>query len=899
MLLSYPKVAVSVGGGGVGETFVTSQTFREDAGVGFASEGFVHTYGQVFHLADVASGQKLVTRNAVDNTLLSHQIDDISLHETDSSLAHVVLSVWIPPGMCAANSDFTINHYKTPGSYSQSAARTLTDITGLSIELKVADFRDESDTVIGSGAFTMAVNNYINSSDHRREYATGPHRRGWETWGQFTDDTGGAPDAQLMALPMIEALSDAGGALSAVRFSAIFGLPDPFVSSKRGFRGKVSLWSGGVKIMDYAEVFTFAPSAVNTTTNRINIPNHGIMAQTPCRVTSTGTVMGGTTSGTMYYVGVYDADNIVLCSDTFEAQPTGFPTTGNVDLTSQGTGTITLTLYTELGSMAGAVTLDRNADEIYIVGTKPSIRAKWTTDERDYWLNSGMLPPLAIDAVDASRTDNSDYFPSTITHWRCPLNGTGDTEGIGPIPNWTSRWIAAQDAQGWKNIKTNACVAIHTQRGFVLDNVDSGSIICVNRGPLGDNTTPYANLTTPRPTTHYFLDGNKSADISSPPANIGGSGMEGPFVESTGPDASHWPSGPFSAYLLTGRRHFLRALWFSANRHLISAPSRFKTVNGDVSGDEFVIGGEQQLRGYAWAAREILLAGFFGENAGEKAMFRDIAQDFADFIKRKRDTYGADFQSNGWYWARDDQDATWSLESTLMRRFMAMTQIWGGVLYRGNANFAALGTHGANSIKRIVNEDFHPIYWAGVLNTMRRRSYNDTTTEPIASEVFIDFNNVVTVATDGTFTFVSGAGEDTNGLANGDLVRWFDTSLPPELSYTTSYYIINKTSTTFQISATPGGSAITFASAVGTGKRVCFRPAGPSSGLLLPNADDWGGGQTLCPAGWAKSAGHAGFDTGVALIAGRIATVGQHPSKTWATINKFHCDGSRVIAGGV
>jgi hypothetical protein len=69
------------------------------------------------------------------------------------------------------------------------------------------------------------------------------------------------------------------------------------------------------------------------------------------------------------------------------------------------------------------------------------------------------------------------------------------------------------------------------------------------------------------------------------------------------------------------------------------------------------------------------------------------------------------------------------------------------------------------------------------------------------------------------------AGTDTitvasHGFANGDLVDFSATTLPGGISEDTKYYVINKATDTFQISATEGGAAIDITS---NGSEVQYR----------------------------------------------------------------------------
>lgn len=80
-------------------------------------------------------------------------------------------------------------------------------------------------------------------------------------------------------------------------------------------------------------------------------------------------------------------------------------------------------------------------------------------------------------------------------------------------------------------------------------------------------------------------------------------------------------------------------------------------------------------------------------------------------------------------------------------------------------------------------------------------------------------NSAVFTATNATNTF----NDTAHGLSNGNCVTvGTATTLPTGLSASTYYYIINKTDDTFQLSTTPGGSAVAI-SDDGTGAHTWYQ----------------------------------------------------------------------------
>lgn len=92
--------------------------------------------------------------------------------------------------------------------------------------------------------------------------------------------------------------------------------------------------------LDLSTLATFPASAVNTGTNAINIPNHGLTTgqEPPVFVSSTGMLPTGLTANTPYWVIVVDANHIQLATTLPRAQA-ALPIT----LSATGSGTDTIT----------------------------------------------------------------------------------------------------------------------------------------------------------------------------------------------------------------------------------------------------------------------------------------------------------------------------------------------------------------------------------------------------------------------------------------------------------------------------------------------------------------------------------------------------------------------------
>jgi hypothetical protein len=96
------------------------------------------------------------------------------------------------------------------------------------------------------------------------------------------------------------------------------------------------VWAQAHDYLHYYNTYTFAPSAVNTSTSQINLPSYGYAIDGwQVQFSSTGTLPGGLSALTNYYVKHIDSDHVTVYSDS--------ALTSQVTLTTQGAGTHTIT----------------------------------------------------------------------------------------------------------------------------------------------------------------------------------------------------------------------------------------------------------------------------------------------------------------------------------------------------------------------------------------------------------------------------------------------------------------------------------------------------------------------------------------------------------------------------
>lgn len=256
----------------------------------------------------------------------------------------------------------TLTLTSATGSWNDSlpAGKTSTNIlTDLqtnfdNITLELTDFADSTGTAVGSGVYQANFFTCIAQAgtDKLRVVATGPTVCDFVGIMKFADTVGGARHSTIAGWFYVSALlNPSTGAVVEVHARAFIDQSLLNVAmSYYTFRSRMKLGSTVVRSLGLSndatidgKTQTFAPTAVNTSTDRINIPNHGFQGGERVLLTTTGTLPAPFVVGTNYAVIWVDSNNIALTT-TF-GEPNQFGTSTPLNITSQGTGTHTVTCW--------------------------------------------------------------------------------------------------------------------------------------------------------------------------------------------------------------------------------------------------------------------------------------------------------------------------------------------------------------------------------------------------------------------------------------------------------------------------------------------------------------------------------------------------------------------------
>ena len=812
-------------------TLVATQTIVNDSASTAAAMPV--QMGVAIQAADIEDGYEPVITDTSNNEITA-QFDEISTRQdTDSSILHFVATLF--PGSVAGSATKTLRIQKRLGAYSASAARTVDDFDASAshdIKIKLSNVKNSAGAAVGSGSLTFAVNTYAGTAARIQKWATGPVYDAWKIDGHFTDDTGGAAITHLWGTVFVYVYTKpSDGTVYDIGVQAfVCNSPWINVASATLHTFQAALYDGATLIRNWgADTWAFASGDVNTSTNRITISGHNIGNGTALMPSTTGSLPGGLTAGTLVFSRFVSSTVIIPCTGN------GSPAAAAVDLTSGGSGTHTFTRYCMMPARSMYALNGSDGKVDWLLGAGTTLRPQLTSTERTYWQDTGIIPPFDNSVTPSAQTMTQfskwifSYQPGTPGPISADLAAAGESEHIGFLPEFVARHWLAQDANGAQVCRTAALCWSGMPMGCVLsEDLSSGERIA--RIPVMINGsdglgTQFSGLGPNRPNTWYFSSGNKSSDV----VTATGTGADlGCWYESS-PDASHDCIPTYDRFVMEGAPHWLWMFHLAANRNIFAYTSgtssethRNHTISGTTYYGKLIK--YSQERGAAWAFKKLMLAAAVGGSRAEKDYFRRIVVDeclpySAAFLTYK----GTSFKDLG-FWGFDNL-AIGGYGFTHM--FTAGVAGWCHKLY----GTAASQAHADHTKKALVNlwtslvlpsPYYGAMFWMMTLTGTSGVGTGGEGTHNVVTSLD-DLYIVMTggnFATDGTVTFPAGWGFT---YTNGDRFK-AGVGNPPELTRTTSYYIRDVSGLTGKLyTAASGGSPITYASAV-TNVRVNVRP---------------------------------------------------------------------------
>jgi hypothetical protein len=689
-------IIVTHGGTGGGATPITSFTVRNN-GSSSVPAGTTVIFGQGFRRGDVlgypttncirignSSGGTLV--NQVDEEATRHYNND------DNSLLHVAWSAQTDAAI-AAGATYTFNFYATGSACPAKVQKQSLSALAAAHDFKITftDVRNQDDSVRRSGSMTFSVNAAARNTgrDAPRKCATGPVRDCWIVRGAPIDTGSGLPDPMLYVtcyLDLTTSPSD-GVSLGPVRHicrvdspwqnvatgsSGNAGSPGPagLANDPQAISYRAQYFDGSASIVDWSLLDQSVAASSNPVVDTagysgscggcFNIPAQGGtqsggigagFAQNEwyqgqaVRFTTNGTPPSGLTNGGLYHVLPYGIT--INNANIVQLLNSPFPFNGSaMDVRSQGSGTHSFSARVWHSKWMGWYATDQSAKENWSTGTTRTISPidpAWTTAERNYFEQSGVIPPLESNApVDTNIINRGNRLSYNYN----PMSrssviggpGVGDRPDIGLVNEWAAQAIILQTGQSWDRMRLFAVAAAGHPASSVL-NEATGYLPPVNNGPPGGNHAgsgaSYPGLGAPQPNAFFAACdyiGGMAVPLNNVPANLSdhGVGYCGGFWGDTGTLNDHMPSFANAAYATLGSRHLLDALYQLGNRSVLT----MQAADGEAQRSYTVPGATRfyglhinccQNRGAAWANRDKGWAAYLGADSNpERDYFHDM-----------------------------------------------------------------------------------------------------------------------------------------------------------------------------------------------------------------------------------------------------------------------------------
>lgn len=260
------------------------------------------------------------------------------------------------------------------------------------------------------------------------------------------------------------------------------------------------------------------------------------------RLTTTGTLPTGLSTGTTYYIspdpGSGVDNRLYFCPTALDAVVYDHKTT----VSGAGSGIHTFTPHTEIVHFASVFGATADGKYQFIQGG-----GSFTADapihiefDKAYWKATEMLPTYML-SVEPDPNPTQTYTPNTRAQLRAVFNATGPDQQIGPQPVWVARAFMNQTEADLNGVRVN---------GLCYGNI----ALCVKNSSTG--TMPVVTATSGTPFTGM---GTASATFRWSTANS--NGFTAPSGDNAGiylaTDGSHWGGGAaYYAYLATGEPQY-------------------------------------------------------------------------------------------------------------------------------------------------------------------------------------------------------------------------------------------------------------------------------------------------------------------------------------------------------
>jgi hypothetical protein len=555
------------------------------------------------------------------------------------------------------------------------------------------------------------------------------------------------------------------------------------------------------------------------------------------RLTTTGTLPGGLSPDTSYFTANATATTIGFA--TCATAPGEFL----VSATDNGSGRHTATPYPYLAYFGALFTAGSSGKWDFVQGGGSD-----TTDtplrfeiNQPYWVTTGLIPSYDLKIRPQSNAP-AKYWSNCSEPVTRFLSQTGERDDLGIAPSWYARHFLTQAHVDEHVVRVAGLVGGH---GFSigLENSATLSYPCVNNGMDG-NGKPYKGMPAPNPTFSWYATGLPSStsgftDTTNPMVQLAGFSQQ---------DTTHMPQFNYYPYLLTGEPWHLDALLEHANNAVYGRWAVYGTA--DITKDHYALGGDNgggdrtlkvyrnpqrygitvgcntgQARNDAWASALVASAAaicpdrnpdcasykkYFGDlNSATWAAAVDILNALPPFAA-KYGIWDVNYADGGYYidhWQLGYLGAAISLAATATEDPRALTTLQAHVKYFdhivGRFGGWSAGAYqtivklGSEMGAALVRDDSHIAFYGPVVSWIRGGQFT-----------LVPFSNYVPANNDVIIFDVPGA-------------------TPAGFKNFRPYYFVNLSGTSFDLSATPGGSPIPLKDSYSGGNTFFFVSSQP------------------------------------------------------------------------
>jgi hypothetical protein len=814
------------GGGGSGVTLDTL-TFNNTSGSVSAANTPTEIFGLVFEQGDVPAGTYPALETSTGTPIPASFWDQT--YWPDGSWKRCAGHA-IPPFSVPGNSSVTAN-VKNGGSQPALNSRSLSDVnasSGRDLKVELTGFENLV------GTWTSALNTGISDNDRVYLEVDRGTLKGWRIEQEFRDAS--SNHAHLTARHYVFAVNDVNNGLHGIYWLPQVMQPNYNTASPLRRAFDMTVRNGAsAPLNDYQNVKTFTYTG---TPNRVNCPAHGFLNGELVRFTTTGTLPTGLTTSMVAAAKVIDANTLQFHSNSTETDTTN--TAALITFSTAGSGTHTVRRVIgvdQYGSFYGAQT-DGKSQFIAGTGSRTTVRVM---QSRAYMLQTGLFMPYDTSVVPSADTVIS-YTPNTQGNLRRDTGASGPHPQIAVQPEWTTRHFLLRTTNDDQIVRVNGLVTGHLAV-WIRDQTTRQPPVFNNKSysglPATNNSIRYAHPTY-----------GPNSGVNNPPSA---------YLFYSGFGSDHLCHGPSYAYLTLG------APWF---RDIIQQYAIMPTLSRGTGERQKTIGGTTywahmyldpyQARSDMWGNREMgvaaaLLPANSNDGSAVYTYVRDLATDSANMFIAHRNSQSAGYRDGGHYEVGDAGDGRGS--PWMSAGFGGMSSALVDGMMGGVEPFRTIGQHWANFYTSLrANGGLYHV------NAYRYAARNESDL-PYSTNGDLTFGgyNCSTDAGTNRITITKSIGP---AIANGDRLS-FDQpgALPGGVTRYRSYYLVNVSGNTAQLSNTLGGSPITISSNVTS---YCFyrHSSGSFIGQGIAPGDNYGGGYSgvhFCSTAMLAARGYAGM----------------------------------------